>query len=220
MPDPVPAATVILLRPGSPFEVLMVERNGRGMFGDITVFPGGRVDDVDVPDGGSAVDEESHRRAAIRELAEETGILLTADGVAPVPAVKGPLFYEWLEDGVTGSNRLVLVSRWVTPEYAPRRYDTRFYLASCVDPPDVRIDGHELVGHVWRTPADALELHDSGQAQMILPTLAHLRWLARRTSPEDALDSARGADGRTLIRPERVEDGSLLPIHMPAERLA
>jgi len=217
MPDPVPAATVILLRPASPFEVLLVERNGRGMFGDIVVFPGGRVDDIDVGSRPGLEDDGAHRRAAIRELAEETGILLTPDGVMPVPDVKGLAFYDWLGGRETGDARLVLVSRWVTPEYSPRRYDTRFYLASCTDPPPVRIDSHELVGHVWQSPHDALERHDAGHARMILPTLAHLRWLARRSSPEDALESARGADGRTLIRPEKVEDGSLLPIHMPAE---
>lgn len=50
-----------------------------------------------------------------------------------------------------------------------------------------------------------------------VPTLVPLRWLVRRTSIEDALASARGADGRTLIGPRLVEDGSLVPIHMPAD---
>jgi len=49
-----------------------------------------------------------------------------------------------------------------------------------------------------------------------VPTAAPLRWV-RRTSVEDALASARGADGRTLVGPRRVEDGSLVPIHMPAD---
>jgi hypothetical protein len=49
------------------------------------------------------------------------------------------------------------------------------------------------------------------------PTIAHLRWLARRVSIPDALASARGADGRTLIRPEVAHDGSIIPIHLPAE---
>jgi hypothetical protein len=52
---------------------------------------------------------------------------------------------------------------------------------------------------------------------MILPTVTHLRWLARRNSIDDALASARGADGRTLIRPEVASDGSIIPIHLPAE---
>ena len=52
---------------------------------------------------------------------------------------------------------------------------------------------------------------------MILPTIAHRRWLSRRASIDDAMDSARGAEGRTLIEPKRVEDGSILPILLPED---
>lgn len=210
MPIPVPAATVILLRRvGDPFQVLMVERNSRGIFGSAVVFPGGRVEGVDVPDGRGPGDDESHRNAAIRELAEETGILLTTDGAVPAgSAAPAP----------SATGLLELVSRWVTPEFAPSRYDTRFYLATCDDEPDVRIDESELVGHSWMTPEEALDRHERGDAPMVLPTLAHLRWLSRRSSIEGAFDSARGADGRTLIQPQRVDDGSIIPIHLPAEQ--
>jgi 8-oxo-dGTP pyrophosphatase MutT (NUDIX family) len=199
---------MLLREGGDPFQVLMVERNPRGMFGSIFVFPGGRVEREDVPEGLDLGDDDSHRFAAIRELAEETGILLTIAG-AVTPAVATG------EKPATGS--LELVSRWVTPEFAPSRYDTRFYLATCDDEPDVLIDETELVGHLWLTPGEALGRHERGQAPMVLPTVAHLRWLARRTSIEDAFESARGADGRTLIRPTRVDDGSIIPIHLPAE---
>lgn len=209
MPIPAPAATVMLLRDeAAPFQVLMVARNSRGMFGDIVVFPGGRVDDTDVPQGLDLGHDESHRHAAIRELAEETGILLTTQGAIPARSAEGA-------EPATGT--LELVSRWVTPEFAPSRYDTRFYLAACDEVPDVVIDESELVGHAWLTPAEALDKHERGEAAMVLPTLAHLRWLNRRSSIEDAFESARGADGRTLIEPRKVHDGSIIPIHLPAE---
>jgi 8-oxo-dGTP pyrophosphatase MutT (NUDIX family) len=209
----------MLLRPGADgFEVLMVERNSRGFFGSIVVFPGGSVDASDRVDGD---EEMSARRAAIRELAEEAGILLTEAGAVSSPQLRGREFHDWLDSDDNGPavDSLVLVSRWVTPEPAPRRFDTRFYLAFAASMPSVRLDAAELVGHRWVTPADALALNDAGGWPMILPTLAHLRWLARRSSIEDALQSARGADGRTLIQPRRMEDGSLLPIHLPAEAL-
>jgi hypothetical protein len=114
-------------------------------------------------------------------------------------------------------DELVLVSRWVTPEMAPRRFDTLFYLATVADTPEVRLDSAELLEHFWVTPSEALERHDSGDFPMVLPTLAHLRWLERRSSITDAIDSARGADGRSLIKPERAHDGSILPILLPAE---
>ncbi|HEY6635582.1 MAG TPA: NUDIX domain-containing protein [Acidimicrobiia bacterium] len=212
-----PAATVILLRP-SPggFEVLMVVRNARGYFGSYVVFPGGRVDEID---RRGADEEADARRAAIRELAEEAGIVLTIGGTLLGPSLKGSGFYAWLEtESVeTGVDELTLVSRWVTPEPAPRRFDTRFYIASCDDAPEVRLDHDELIDHSWVTPTEALDRNESGEWPMILPTLAHLRWLRRRVSIEDALSSARGADGRSLIQPRLMEDGSILPVHLPAE---
>ena len=197
----------------------MVHRNSRGFFGDLVVFPGGRVDDIDVPDGLSLHDDLSHRNAALREFAEETGILITEEGPLRAPRVRDGDYYRWLESLETspGVDDLVLVSRWVTPEAAPRRFDTRFYVVGCVEAPDVEIDADELIWHRWVTPQAALEHHDSADWSMFQPTLSHLRWLSRWNSIDDAIRSAEGADGRTLILPRRVEDGSLLPIHMPAE---
>jgi 8-oxo-dGTP pyrophosphatase MutT (NUDIX family) len=192
---PDPAATVLALRPTpGGFEVLMVQRNARGFFGSIVVFPGGKVEAEDVPEGLSADDDLCHRNAAVREFAEETGI-----------AIPG------------GVDDLTLVSRWVTPEMAPRRFDTRFYVVGLVDPPDVVLDTEELLWHLWVTPGEALEHAGTGEWAMIKPTLSHLHWLSRWTSIEEAVASAQGADGRTLIIPRVVEDGSILPIHLPAE---
>lgn len=217
---PDPAATVVALRPAETgFEVLMVERNTRGFFADLMVFPGGRVDPGDVPDGHTSEEDVSHRMAAIRELAEEAGILLTKTGPVAAPEAKAERFKEWLEvnPGIAAPDELVLVSRWVTPVVAPRRFDTRFYLAACDGPPEVRIDSDELIGHCWVTPAEALRHHEEGVWKMMLPTVAHLRWLHRRTSIDDALESARGADGRTLIAPRRLSDGSIVPVYIPEE---
>lgn len=197
----------------------MVHRNSRGFFGDIAVFPGGKVEDIDVPAGLSSEDEVSSRNAAVRELAEETGIVLTDAGEIASPGVRDGAFYDWLETAPfsSGAERLVLVSRWVTPEAAPRRFDTRFYVVVCADPPDVVIDTDELVGHDWIEPTEALERHRQGSWAMIHPTLTHLRWLRRWSTADKAIRSARGADGRTLIVPRIVDDGSRIPIHMPAE---
>lgn len=197
----------------------MVHRNSRGFFGDIAVFPGGRVDDIDVPPGLDQDDDLSHRRAGLREFAEETGILITDSGPLPIPGVKDAAFYDWVDARALspGFDELVLVSRWVTPEAAPRRFDARFYVVSCVDPPDVEIDADELIGHEWVSPEEALAHHDAGRWAMIHPTIAHLRWLSRWSSIDEAIRSATGADGRTLIIPRIVEDGSLLPIHLPAD---
>lgn len=222
---PDPAATVILLRARSdPFEVLMVHRHSRGFFGSLMVFPGGAVDDSDRSELARSVvsgpdEDHDHRAAALRELAEETGIAYGSDGCHRAPPLKGDDLYRWhLERGeVLPGEDLTLVSRWVTPEMAPRRFDTRFYLLSAVEPPAVRLDTDELIDYRWMTPQEALDRHESGDYPMVLPTLAHLRWLARRPTIEDALGSADGADGRSLVHPQRAHDGSLIPTLLPSE---
>jgi hypothetical protein len=106
----------------------------------------------------------------------------------------------------------------VTPTHAPVRFDTRFYVMPVEGDPQIRLDPGELIGHMWAAPAQILNAHALGDLGLILPTIAHLRWLAKRASVSDVLASARGADGRTVIEPSEMEDGSLVPIHLPADR--
>ncbi|MCB1282045.1 MAG: NUDIX hydrolase, partial [Salinibacterium sp.] len=93
-PTPRVSATVLLLR-DDPFEVLMVSRAARGAFASALVFPGGAIDPEDsepgwrevIEDFDDVADEERPLRVgAIRELWEETGILL---GGAQAPARNG-----------------------------------------------------------------------------------------------------------------------------------
>jgi len=218
-----PAATVMLIRDdGRGLEVLMVRRRARGFFGGLTVFPGGAVDPVDSSELAASVvlggpGDAAYRAAALRELAEETGLALTPIGVSPAPPGRGAGLLSELEaSGIRlDGTRLTLVSRWVTPVGAPTRYDTRFYLAGVADTPEIRIDTDELVGHMWVGPSAALEMHSIGEIEMFLPTVSHLRWLARRSDIEDATAAAQGADDRVLVQPRRMDDGSLVPIYLP-----
>ncbi|MEX0698385.1 MAG: NUDIX domain-containing protein [Acidimicrobiia bacterium] len=229
MPDPVqprPAATVLLVRDiQARLEVLMVKRPARGYFGGLYVFPGGAVDPVDRTElarrvvSGPAEDHE-FRAAAVREVAEEVGLALTIGGVVSAPDLRGEELFESLDKtGVPlDGERLVLISRWVTPTYAPVRFDTRFYVAGVGEIPPIRLDPVELIGHMWAVPHKVLAMHERGDVALILPTLAHLRWLTRRADVAEVMASATGADGRTLIEPSQMEDGSLVPIHLPADR--
>jgi len=220
-----PAATVMLIRDnGAGLEVLMVRRRPRGFFGGLTVFPGGAVETVDASElAGDVVPgdhpDQEFRVAALRELAEETGLALTIDGVASAPEGRGEGLLSNMRavGNRLDASALTLVSRWVTPEEAPTRYDTRFYLAVAGGTPEIRIDGDELVEHMWVAPGAALLMHADGGLEMFLPTIAHLRWLERRVTVHDAVTAARGADARSLIEPKRMEDGSFVPIHLPAD---
>lgn len=220
-----PAATVLLLRDSDHgVEVLMVERPQRGFFGGLMVFPGGALDDDDSSELAREVvpgkhDDLPYRVAALRELAEETGIALTSVGPR--------LLATSLDEKVLKSMRrqglhfdasvLSLVSRWVTPEGAPKRFDTRFYVTEVSDSPEVRLAEPELVSHSWISASNALAKLESGEWRMVTPTISHLSWLARRHSAGDAVAAARGADGRSLVARRVEDDGSIVPIHIPSD---
>src|SRR2546428_12558411 len=105
MSEPVPAATVVLVRDaGEGLEALMLRRNSQLAFGGMWVFPGGRVDPVDVDPARPDDEMAAARRAAVREALEEAGVVVDPGG--PVP-----------------------VSHWTPPPQAPRRFSTWFFLA-------------------------------------------------------------------------------------------
>src|SRR5437660_9031155 len=126
--QPRQAATVILLRGGGDaLEVLLVRRNPASRFmGGAWVFPGGAVH---AQDGEG---ERALRAAAVREVSEETGIVL-GDPVLLVP-----------------------FSRWITPAQVKIRFDTWFFLAGVPADVQARVDGGEVVDARWYPPADAL----------------------------------------------------------------
>src|ERR1700722_14071506 len=107
----------MLLRGGSEtIEVLLVKRNPQARFmGGAWVFPGGAVDRSE-GDGQHAL-----RAAAIRELREETGII------------------------IAGDDQLVAFARWITPVVFKIRFDTWFYLARAPAGAQPVVDAAEIV---------------------------------------------------------------------------
>ncbi len=131
-----PSATVVLRR--GP-EVLLVQRSSAlRNYAGMWVFPGGRVDAVDA----HADPLVAARRAAARELAEETGVRLD-------PAALRPL------------------ARWTTPVERSRRFRAWFFLADATTDAVVQVDQQEIVGHRWVEPVAALERQAAGE--WILP---------------------------------------------------
>ena len=143
--EPVPirdAATVILVRrDGGTPRVLMGQRGAGAVFmPDKFVFPGGAVDPEDRA-LAAALDPASAAElggalplAAIRELWEETGLMLGTAGEAPGPAQAPEGWHGFFAAGLTPRPAaLRLIFRAITPPGRPRRFDARFYLAEAGD---------------------------------------------------------------------------------------
>jgi 8-oxo-dGTP pyrophosphatase MutT (NUDIX family) len=162
------AATVILVRDRSALEVFVLRRNTALVFAPgATVFPGGAVDDVDI-NRARELGCDEFRVAAARECLEEAGI--------PIEPTA-----------------LVEFARWITPEGAPRRYDTRFFVVAAPDGHDGRHDGSELVASAWMRPVDVLRAHERGEIELILPTQRSLEVLSRFDTVDALLAELREA---------------------------
>jgi len=150
--------------------------------------------------------------AAVRETFEEAGVLLarTAATGAPVdPAAPhwaelrdalnaGTTSFETLvegEDLLLDVGALHAFSHWITPDGAPRRYDTRFFVAAAPDGHAYRHDATETVASRWVRPAEALVAADEGEIELIFPTRKSLESLSRFERAADLLDAVEGTSG-------------------------
>ena len=159
-----PAATVVLVRDSqNGCETLLVRRNAQLSFhGGSWVFPGGRIDPEDYAAAGEPGDIiAAGRYAAVREAWEETGVR-----IAPAD--------------------LRLFSRWITPEEAPKRFDTLFFVVPAGSD-EVRVDGGEIHEYRWMRPDEALALHRPSEFDLPPPTFVTLTQLAEHRSVADIL---------------------------------
>ena len=172
----------MVLRRRVHWEVLLVLRPSRGAFAGSWVFPGGAVDDID-HDAGLFGFDDPWRAAAARETAEEVNVFLTDPPLAPDRRTPDVVEFVRRSGARFDPARLRYVSTLVTPEGAPRRFDTRFYVTE-VDPATVALlCDDELVDLRWVEPGEALERNESGDLPMILPTILHLRLIRDADDP-------------------------------------
>jgi 8-oxo-dGTP pyrophosphatase MutT (NUDIX family) len=212
---PRPAATVLLVRDGADgLEVLMVTRHvDSGFAAGARVFPGGKVDEIDrvlaarLPHAEADEEAAAFAVAAVRELWEETGILLAytgesrelVDAIDAVAMTPGATLADLVERRrcLPAVDLLVPFAHWVTPESRPRRFDTRFFLAPYDGDQRAVFDGYETVEVGWVTPARALAEADAGSCTIVLPTRMNLELLGTAATVAEALASARR---RPLVR--------------------
>jgi 8-oxo-dGTP pyrophosphatase MutT (NUDIX family) len=214
-----PSATVIVLRDAvqavdaldsvdaaaavDAVEVFMIRRLVAMSFaGGMHVFPGGVVDPADRigRDADAAL-----ATAAIRETFEESGLLFatgTAHDVAALEADRLALIRHCatLDDVLSRHRlqpRLDLLrpwSRWITPDFEPRRYDTGFFVATAPPGQDARDVGGESDAAEWVTPAYALAAAARGEWLLMPPTEATLHELVGYRSAADVFEAALRRD--------------------------
>jgi len=237
--DPAPvraAATVVLLRPRDPFEVYVLRRASTMAFGGVYAFPGGGVDPADRPvtvrtDWDVRLGVPADRAAAIvgaavRELFEEAGVLLAGSERATVGDIGAP---DWEADRIAVLNRELTMtelldrrglrlrddllfpwSRWITPEFEPKRFDTWFFVALLPEAQSARNVSGEADRTAWIGPQAA-----NGLA-MLPPTRSTLDDL--RAYPDVfavvAASAHRDAAAPVLPRVELTEDGGAV-LHVP-----
>ncbi len=200
MSDPIPAATLVVLRdrPGGP-EVLMVERGATLAFaGGALVFPGGRIDagdNVIARAIGGDSEDSAARVAAIRETIEEVGLAIGIEaGLAEhrEALLAGEPAETLLPAAAFDLDALVYFARWLPLGLSHRIFDTRFYLVRGDGEPEA--DGEENARAFWTRPADVL----AGDGRIIFPTRRNLERLAAYASVDDALSDARARPVRTV----------------------
>jgi len=173
--------------------------------------------------------------AALRECFEEAGILLAlprdaADGTQLLDTTdpaerarfeahrleinegrKGLLEVCREESLVLAADTVHYVSHWITPELAPRRYDTRFFVTAAPPGQVAHHDDGETIATIWVRPHDALARFEAGEIELLPPTVDNLGKLALHTSTQKVLEWARAVTVIPTILPIVLfEDGRLL----------
>lgn len=137
--------------------------------------------------------------AAIRETFEETGILLAGpNGDSVVSDTTGPemeaartaldagemAFADFLNDRglVLRADLLGAWAHWITPEFEPRRYDTKFFVAALPAGQTVGSMSREADHAAWTPIADAIAAAEAGEVQLMPPTISTCREVAAFTA--------------------------------------
>jgi 8-oxo-dGTP pyrophosphatase MutT (NUDIX family) len=170
--------------------------------------------------------------AAIRECFEEAAVLLAYDEKESLVNPREPQRFERFEEYRRRLNagesvleamlerenltlavdRLTYFSHWITPVGAPRRYDTRFFVAIAPHDQEALPDNVEAIHHVWVSPGQALDHYHAGEFKMRTPTLRTLEQFAAYHTTDTLIAGLREQHVVPAILPRIHPDGKrLLP---------
>jgi len=228
--QPKPAASVVLVRdaaPGSPepIEVYMIRRNRNMRFlGGYYAFPGGKVDPADgAPEalarcrGVDAAEAEGlftgHEGTpalafwvtAVRELLEETGVLLACDATGRVidprepevaarsDAARHALVTNGVDFGALLAERgwccdlrpLRYLSHFVTPKTSPIRFTARFFICRLPAGQTPRLYTEETSEGFWIHPGAGYRRFLAKEMAMAEPAEYGLAYIAQFRSVDE-----------------------------------
>lgn len=230
-----PSSTIILLReaPDDP-ELFMVRRHADASFGAAYAFPGGVMDASDSEGHGHCEGRTTAAAntvlglesggldyfvAAIRELFEETGVLLATHDVADAVLASsqaqmnnGSLMWNEFvrkHDLRLHCDQLRYFSHWITPDALPKRYTTRFFMAELPPGQLAHHDECELTDSKWITATNALRAGKNGLMTLHFPTRKTLESLAEHHSVAALLIWASACEARGVIPTQPAKPGEL-----------
>ncbi|MGQ0525270.1 MAG: NUDIX hydrolase [Betaproteobacteria bacterium] len=170
--------------------------------------------------------------AAIREAFEEAGILLACDESGHPVRLHGDeairrceaereklnagegdfIAFLQAERLRLAADELVYFGHWITPVGAPRRYDTRFFIARAPAGQEPLHDNVEAIAHAWMRPQAALAAHAHGKFNMRTPTIKTLEAFSQHRSVNELIAAMRALHEIPAMLPRITRDGRrLLP---------
>jgi 8-oxo-dGTP pyrophosphatase MutT (NUDIX family) len=160
--------------------------------------------------------------AAVRETFEESGVLLAGPSTESVVADTSGDDWEAdrvaLEAGelhfadflhrrglVLRADLLGAWAHWITPEFEPRRYDTRFFVAALPAGQVTRDVTSESDQTAWMRPADAVAAVEAGELMMLPPTYLCCRELTAYDDVPAILAAAADREIRQILPTLRLD---------------
>lgn len=193
----IPAASVLLARTSAPHELYLVRRaDSLRSFGGFFAFPGGKVEleDAHVPVEGTVTGvPRGSLVGAVRELYEETGVLVarTVAGAFPASSPELEVPRRQLLGGTLPFARLLTqlglrihaadltpLGTLTTPPFAPIRFETYFVQATLPPGQEPNVWTGELAEGIWLRPADMMDFWRQGRHLLSPPTMLMLEALA------------------------------------------
>jgi 8-oxo-dGTP pyrophosphatase MutT (NUDIX family) len=118
---------------------------------------------------------------------------------------------------VLATDRVHYFSHWITPEPAPKRYDTRFFVAALPPGQEPIHDDYETVETVWVRPDDALARARAGEFDLIFPTMKNLEAISRFDTSDELLAAAVAVEHVPTVLPRVVSDERGFRILLPGD---